>query len=101
MPTILASPIARQAIVRQGVSAWHVKIALQADGSQDSANSFFEYVVSSWAADGSELRRTSRRIYVPDMPAAFKGDLRAVHARVVQDAKNQGLIGSGSDMEDI
>lgn len=97
----LADPIEPISVPTQRVISGRYVLAVLLDGSVDLPNSWYEYQVDSYLADGSLQGRASRRVYEPAIPTAFKTKLRDLHNMVISDAEAEGLLGAGADAPDF
>lgn len=102
MATELTTPVEQDPATHQGVTKFtivvpHKRSADNTDAVIDKTAIFLQYEVTTWNATGKILGVKSRQVPFSDWPAGFKSDVNAVYQKVIQDAKNNGLIGAGTD----
>jgi len=97
----LTDPLEPISVPTQRVISGRYVLAVKPDGTVDLPGSWYEYRVDSYNADGSLQERQAKRVYTPDMPAAFKVKLRDLHNMVISDAEASGLLGAGTDTADF
>jgi len=99
MATELTVPEVLDTTTRNAVTRWEVQISYNPDGSPDKI--YFTYYVGDFNASGEGINQKVETIAFVDWPAAFKTDVKAVHNKVITDAKNKGYIGVGTDSDDM
>ena len=105
MATELTTPITRAALTHQGITSFKVQAPHKrsVDGTDAVLNKDkieVRYEVTSWDEDGNVVFRASRTVPFANWTAGFKTDMNSVYSKLTADAKNNGLIGAGTD-EDI
>lgn len=83
------------------VMQFGVIMAYDEAGNPDTDNIKFVYVVNNTDGAGGVIRSQVREVKFANWPAGVKTDLKAVYNRVLTDAENAGLIGAGTDSDDL
>ena len=99
MATTLTIP--EKPITFNAVTSELIIINYNADGTPDLNSVYFQYSVRHYNSDGDVVKTIKESIPFSEWPASFKADVKAVHNKVIIDAKNKGYIGTGVDSEDI
>lgn len=105
MGTKLTTPITRPAITSQAIQAFTVTVPHVLDDATgdyviNRDNIRLEYQVSTVNADGESINLEVRSALFADFPPVLITTLRDLYKLLETDARNQGLIGDGTD-EDI
>lgn len=95
------TPESKPAIELDTIEQFAVNLAYDATGTVDPDGITFTYVVNNRDASGNVIESNTRTIKFANWPASVKADLKAVYTRVLADAENQGLIGAGTDTDDL
>ena len=95
------SPEVKPSVAIDTIEQFGVTMAYDAAGAVDIANVKFSYVANNRAADGSVIESQVRELDFQGLPGAVKTDLRAIYNRVLADAEASGLIGAGTDTDDL
>ncbi len=95
------NPETRPTITTDRLMQFGATIAYNANGTPDTDNIDFFYVVNNLDADGDVVKSTKQIVDFKDWPATFKSDIKAVRNKVLIDATARGLMGSGTDTDDM
>ena len=104
MTTTLTTAVTSLTGTKKVITDFHYKIALNADGSINLNESYARYLVQTLTADGKpidDLKEWRRPVIWPNMPTVYKNALKTLHELNVTDAKNNDLIGPGTEQDDL
>lgn len=93
----LTTPIIEEQATHQYVSDGQYHIAINDDNTINIADCYYAFKVTSTPSGNHQWRR----VMAPDMPAAFRAKLKELHQMVNAYAENQGMIGAGTDTDDL
>ena len=103
MARTLTDPITQPVITKQAITDITFRIphtSVYGEPTEvviDTVNIQVTYNVSSYCDDGSVDHIEDRTVFLADWPIPFKDDVKAMYAKLAQDAEAQGLIDPGID----
>lgn len=101
MATELDTPEVLETVTRKAITHWSCQISYNLDGTPDTDNIYFEYIVSEFNSLGEGVNQEVARVDFSGWPVAFKTDVKSVHNKVINHAKSSGYIGTGTDSDDM
>jgi hypothetical protein len=101
MPRTRNTPTTRPAIEIDTVEQFGVVMAYNENGSVDTDNVKFTYIVNNRSSAGDVIESQQRVLPFANWPNPVKAELKAIYLRVLADAESQGLIGAGTDTDDL
>lgn len=88
-------------VIEDRITSFTLAIEYHADGTINQQNTRFGYFVDNMNSDGEVVDTRGRGVNMEDWPAALKADIKTLYDRILIDAENQGLIGPGTDTDDL
>ena len=95
------TPETQEEITTDYVMQFGVVMAYNDNGTPNTDGIKFVYTVNAADANNVVVKSQVRELVFANWPAAVKTELKAIYARVLADAENQGLIGAGTDSDDL
>ena len=101
MARIRTTPETYETITEDVISEFKLSIEYNSDGTVNQQNTRFGYFAQNRNSEGKILNTQGRSIAMENWPAALKTDIKALYTRILADAESQGLIGAGTDTDDL
>ncbi len=95
------NPESRPTITTDRLMQFGATIAYNDNGTPDTDNIDFFYVVNNLDADGDVVQSTKQIVDFTDWPVNFKADIKSLRDKVLIDATARGLMGTGTDTDDL
>ena len=102
MATELTTPVERADLTSQAITYFDVRVPhvyndTTGEMDIDKDRVVINYAVESYNADGVRIKIERRSVPFASWPAAFITAMKDVYGLMYTDAKNNGLIGAGTD----
>ena len=88
-------------VTEDRITGFTLGIEYNADGTINQQNTRFGYFVENINSIGEVVDTQGRGVNMEDWPQSLRDDIKVLYDRILIDAENQGLIGAGTDTNDI
>ena len=95
------TPETRPSIALDTLESFALTMGYTAAGVANTSRISFRYVVNNRLADGTVVDTQAKTIPFANLSAPLKSALESFYAAVLADAQSEGLIGAGTDSDDL
>ena len=95
------TPATSPQITQDTIDYFIVQIGRDSAGVANPALTTLKYMVSNRLADGTPVVKTEESQTISEWSGALQTGIEAAFDAVLVDAENQGLIGAGTDSDDL
>jgi hypothetical protein len=101
MPRTRTTPTTTKTIHYDTVDVMVLQIGYDNNLQMSAVGTNFTYAITNRDAGGGIIEHKKVEIPWTDIPAGVRTKLREIHAVVLTHAENQGIIGAGTDANDL